>query len=594
MPSQPTFSSNNGKLAAKDKAAPCPPAIEYPPDQLGDAHEGPGKPIGRPWDDLNDSPPAARLGSIISPPNGPLASISLVPELEGPPIMEKPPNANSRINTANGDLAEVTAQAWAAIQSANVPPTLFRYGAGLARIETDDDGHPLVRSMNQDRMRYRLARSANWYAIVKRGESESEKLVHPPMDVVRDVLAAPDPPLPILTRIVECPIFAPDGTLQTKPGYSHASKTYFVPAPGFVLPNVPLRPSAFDIKDAVDLLMNDLIHDFPFVAETDKAHALAALLCPFARELIDGPTPIHDFEAPGPGTGKTLLINALMLPSLGRVPAAMTEGKDEDEWRKRVLAKLMGAPSIIFIDNIRRRVDAASLASAVTAYPQWEDRILGRSEIIRVPVRCTWLMTGNNPAFSSEMTRRTIRSRLDPKRDQPWLRSGFRHPNLMVWAKENRCRLVWAALTIIQAWIARGRPLGNQPLGMFEGWAQTIGGILDVAEVKGFLGNLQEFYQTADEEGAIWRAFVAAWWDVRGETEAKAADLFDLAIDAGMHLGDKSEQSQKIRLGQKIKEARDRVFSVEVGSDEKSEKLNLKIELAGTLRRARVWKLMSV
>lgn len=90
----------------------------------------------------------------------------------------------------------------------------------------------------------------------------------------------------------------------------------------------------------------------------------------------------------------------------------MSEGKDEDKWRKRLFAKLTGAPSVVFIDNVRRRADCGPLASALTAYPNWEDRILGKSEIVSVPVRCTWLLAGNNPAFSYEMARRTIRCRL--------------------------------------------------------------------------------------------------------------------------------------------------------------------------------------
>ncbi len=496
--------------------------------------------------------------------------------------------ATPRINAGNGNLAEVTGQAWEALGEANDPPTIFRYGGLPARIENDDDGNPLVRALTVERMRHRMARAAYWYVRKKRGESYVDEPAYPPAEVVKDVLATPDPPLPILTRIVGAPIFAADGTLQTAPGYSPASKTYYVPAEGLKVPDVSAEPSMMEVEEAAGLICDDLLGEFPFVGG-DKAHAVAAFLCPFARELIAGPVPIHDFEAPTPGTGKTLMVNGITYPFLGRPATAMTEGRDEDEWRKRILAKLMGGPSVVLIDNVRRRVDAGALASAVTAYPLWEDRLLGKSEIVRVPVRCLWLMTGNNPAFSSEMARRTIRCRLDAKQDRPWLRTGFRHPNLMDWVEENRGRLMWAALTLIQAWIAADRPAGKKTLGMFEAWAQVMGGILDVADVRGFLGNLEEFYESADAEGATWRAFVGLWWNRHAQGKVKASDLYPLACEAGMQLGDKTEQSQKVRLGQKIAEARDRVFTVQVGNDP----VSLRVEHAGTFRNAAEWRLVS-
>lgn len=497
--------------------------------------------------------------------------------------------ATPRIDAGNGNLAEVTGQAWGAIGEANDPPTLFRYGAAPARIEADDDGSPLVRPLTVDRTRHHLARVACWYVVKKVGENESVKDAKPPVDVVKDVLATPDPPLPVLTRIVEAPIFAANGTLQTEPGYSPASRTYFMPADGFTVPPVSPAPTMTELEEAAGLITDDLLGEFPFVGQ-DKAHAVAALLLPFARELIHGPTPNHDFEAPAPGTGKTLLVEAVTYPVLGRPATAMTEGRDEDEWRKRLLAKLMGAPSVVFIDNVRRRVDAGPLACVLTAYPLWEDRLLGKSEIVRVPVRCLWLMTGNNPAFSSEMARRTVRCRLDAKVDRPWLRTGYRHPNLIGWARQNRGRLVWAALTLIQAWIAAGRPAGETTLGMYESWASVMGGILDVAQVPGFLGNLEEFYERADAEGATWRVFVVAWWDKHAGSPVKVAELYPLACEAGMQLGDKSEQSQKVRLGQKIAEARDRVFAVEAGGG----LMSLRLDFAGKFRNAAEWRLVAV
>ena len=70
-----------------------------------------------------------------------------------------------------------------------------------------------------------------------------------------------------------------------------------------------------------------------------------------------------------------------------------------------------------------------------------------------------------------------------------------------------------ACLTLGRAWIAAGMPRHQKTIGSFEGWAQVMGGILQVAGVPGFLGNLKEMYERADAEGAVWRVFVALWWD---------------------------------------------------------------------------------
>ena len=92
-------------------------------------------------------------------------------------------------------------------------------------------------------------------------------------------------------------------------------------------------------------------------------------------------------------------MEAVTLPSLGQSATALTEARDDEEWRKRLLAKLLTAPAALFIDNVRRRVDSGALPSALTAWPSWEDRLLGKSEIVTVPVRCLWLMSGNNPEW---------------------------------------------------------------------------------------------------------------------------------------------------------------------------------------------------
>ena len=204
----------------------------------------------------------------------------------------------------------------------------------------------------------------------------------------------------------------------------------------------------------------------------------------------------------------------------------MTEGRDDEEWRKRVTAKLRQIPSIVLIDNLRQKLDSSAVAAALTA-PFWEDRILGVSEMARLPIRCVWIATGNNPEFSNEMARRIVRIRLDAHVERPWQREGFRHPDLMIWVRANRARLVAACLTLCQAWIAAGRPRGTRTIGSYENWAQVLGGVLEVAGIEGFLGNLDEMMEASDGEGAVWRSFVSAWWDRFGTAEVGTNDLYE-------------------------------------------------------------------
>ena len=195
------------------------------------------------------------------------------------------------------------------------------------------------------------------------------------------------------------------------------------------------------------------------------------------------------------------------------------------------------------------------------------------------------------------MARRIVRIRLDAKVDRPWLRAEFRHDDLRKWVTDNRPQLVWAALTLIQAWLAAGRPEGQKSIGMFESWAKVIGGILSHASIPGFLDNIHEFYDESDAEGEAWREFVATWWEKYGNGEVTTGVLMKTAEDI-LDLGDKSDHSMRVRLGKLLSNARDRVFTVEVvekGVDrgiEKNVTRTIRIDRRKTGQRARRWKLV--
>ncbi|MCZ8149702.1 MAG: toprim domain-containing protein, partial [Roseomonas sp.] len=459
-----------------------------------------------------------------------------------------------------GNLDRATSRAWSLVLGANRSPWLFRLGGEPSWVVPDDEGRPVPVTVREERLRHMLAKLADWRKLNAKGDLVPAP---PPTGVVKSMVATPDPALPVLAGIVTAPVLGRGGVLLTEPGYHPDARLLYRPPHGFVLPPVPERPTPAEIMAARNLLLDDLLGDFPFTGESERAHALALLLLGFVRPMIDAPTPLHMIEKPTPGTGATLMVDAVATILTGAGASVMTEGRDEDEWRKRLTAKLRQLPTLLLIDNLRQELDSSALAAALTA-PAWEDRVLGASDMVRLPVRCAWVATGNNPAVSHEIARRLVRIRLDARTDQPWRRDGFRHPDLMVWVRAHRARLVAACLTLCRAWIAAGRPLGARSLGSFEVWSQTLGGILQVAGVAGFLENLDEVIAASDSEGGAWSSFIQLWWDRFGSTEVSVSDLLGFAqtAEASLPINAKNEHALRVSLGLAFRKLRDRAFRI--------------------------------
>jgi len=457
----------------------------------------------------------------------------------------------------NRQLRHEIDEAWGAVHGSNYPPRLFQRTGGLVRL-TDTDDAPVIMSVNETALLGHLTRIANW---VKQG-NDADVSVYPPKNVVAVMTELPDKSLPHLESIVATPVFSDDGSLIAAPGYHRDARLWMHRAFGFDMDGIPEKPSSKEIENALNLLFNDLFVDFPFTSESDRCHALAALLLPFVRRMVQGPTPIHLIEAPTPGTGKSLLAEIIALLCTGRTADVTTFDKQESETRKKITAILSTAPHIVLIDNLRKGLLSSQIAAAITA-EIWSDRILQVSKMIRLPNRAMWIATANNPALSLENARRSIRIRVDAKVDRPGRRSGFKHDPLRLWVLDNRQELVRAVLTIVRGWVAADMPGTDQVLGSFESWSQVVGGILQWAEVPGFLANAEELMEVADAEGAEWREFVAAWWEKYADRWVIATELFELALNDDYlpnTLGDKSPRSQKTRLGLALRTMRDRQF----------------------------------
>lgn len=489
-----------------------------------------------------------------------------IAKLSGVPLPETEKKSRGRglpeIVVNNRQLRDIIADAWAALHLKNNPPVLFRRGKEPVRLTCNSDADqgpvgPRIESAEETLIHGLLIRAADW---VKRSKEEVSH-ARPPREVAADILVLCDERLPMLYDVITTPVFGSDGQLVDQPGYHQSERLWYEPHQQLDLSELPERPTAEQVAAAKSLLLDELFVDFPFVSESERAHAVAALILPFVRRMIDGPTPIHLVEAPRIGSGKGLLCHLISIVCTGVGYAGRTLPRNEDEARKMITAELASGRPIALLDNAdeKRALHCPSLASVVTS-PDWTDRLLGQTRMLTIPNRALWLLTANNPRLSLEIARRCVRIRIDPKMERPWWREGFKHDPVIEWAKDNRPQLVHAVLMLIRAWIASGKPLHKRRLGSFERWSGVLGGILDVTGIPGFLDHLEDLYESADTDGNEWREFIVSWWEAFGDHSVTVKQLLELALDRdllGTVIGDKSLRSQQTRLGHSLSAMRD-------------------------------------
>lgn len=386
-----------------------------------------------------------------------------------------------------------------------------------------------------------LTMEADWLAT---GAKDSIRYVSPPVDVRSILFSKQDLNLPEIKGTVQHPVFLPSGKLLCKSGYDAESCLWVADSPAV---DVPDKPTKHDVEQAKALLFGDLLVDFPFVDDADKANAVGLLLLPFVRQLIDEPTPLHLIAAHTAGTGKSLLARLFSIIATGETESTITEAENDAEWRKLLGARLMDMPEYLLIDNIDKSLDSGTLANVLTTRT-FTTRILGKSETVSLPVLLIWIATANNPEASKDIARRIVQINLDAVCEHPSTREGFKHDDIAEWCKENRLRLVSALCVLVRSWFNAGCPTGKATIGSYQRYADVIGGVLEHVGINGFYQNHKSVWDSlnvADNEKA---AFIAAWWEKYKRNQVSTVVLLNLAAD-GEHLEQTLTEHSTKRMG---------------------------------------------
>ena len=255
----------------------------------------------------------------------------------------------------------------------------------------------------------------------------------------------------------------------------------------------------------------DLVADFPFRKPDHRAAWLAFLLTPLARFAFTGPAPLFLIDANVRGSGKSLLCDMVALIVTGSEMSRMANPKDDDEARKRITALALAGDTLCLIDNIVGGLGCASLDAALTG-TVWKDRVLGKSEIVELPLSVTWSATGNNVVLHADTSRRVAHIRLDSRLENPEQREGFRHPNLKAYIRSHRPQLLAHVLTILAAFCHAGRPQRKLPTwGSFEDWSDLVRQAVVWSGQSDPGATRTELVEQSDREAVALRELLGGW-----------------------------------------------------------------------------------
>jgi putative DNA primase/helicase len=378
------------------------------------------------------------------------------------------------IQVVAGELNRVATEAENALIASNAP--IYQRGVSLVRpryfeVQRKDGGVALqggLGSMTTPATVDVLCGVSEF----KRWDARAGRLVtiDPPTKVVDILLSrAGHWRLPPIDGVITAPTLRPDGSVITAAGYDPATHLYHLADPSLRVPPIPERPTKAEAEAALESLQ-ELLDEFPFETDTDRAVVLAGILTLVARGMFDV-VPGFVFSASTPGSGKSYLTDLIAAIGTGQVAPSMN-GEDHNEMVKHLVAKVIQGAPLISIDNVNGALWGAFLCQLIERR-RITVRPLGESRDIEMEARITFFANGNGITLRGDLVRRCLKATIDAEVERPELREFKKNPMAMVMS--DRGAYLAAAMTVVRAYLAAGKPDAAKPqLGSFEDWSDVI------------------------------------------------------------------------------------------------------------------------
>jgi len=234
-----------------------------------------------------------------------------------------------------------------------------------------------------------------------------------------------------------------------------------------------------DLADAISLL-DDLVAEFRFATQGDRARALAAVITPALvfGNVLNARAPVDLGEADASQSGKGFR-NKLTTAIYNTIPRTVTQrarggvGSIQESFD----SALVSGARFIALDNLRGRLDLPALESFLTedSYPA---RVPYASPVEIDPRQVVIMLTSNKAEVTIDLANRSSCVRIMKQTDNHQFRS-YPEGDLLDHVRANQRCYLGAVFAVVRQWHRLGKPALPQTAHDFRQWARVLGYIVE-------------------------------------------------------------------------------------------------------------------
>ena len=286
--------------------------------------------------------------------------------------------------------------------------------------------------------------------------------------------------LPRVGAVLTMPLVLPDGTLLATNGLDR-ERQFVMRCDPKLLSFIPERAACDEVAvlKAFEFLVDEWLCDV--AADLASKCVLLAYALSILERVLFPARPAFLVTAGQRASGKTTVLQMLVLAVLGLSPPAAAWARDEDERRKAILGYLMeGLPTIVW-DNIRNgTVIASKVIEEICTAELHCDRLLGESKAITAAAYTINVFIGNNARAAGDLASRCLHARLSVDRPDPQNRS-FTHVDPIQWTRDHRGEILRALYTILLGNPQLDPARAVEPKTRFKQWWSIVGAAIEHA-----------------------------------------------------------------------------------------------------------------